>query len=241
MKKEFVTFYRLNSSEREIIDNNSEKQIKLLLQKNAELEERIKYLEAKINFYENKPKNIEPADTIAELYSRSYEKYENSERLFYNVGEVVKFGSYQWIVIEASKEKALLLCKKCVREIGLFEAILSAKVDSFLSKNLRYNSIREWLNEGFYYAFKTEEKEKIIKTKIDESDDYFFILSKDELYNAVNNLDINLFRFLEDELWWLRNSENEKELCIVNNDKIEISNFGLRYGIRPAVYIKNQK
>lgn len=230
-----ITFYKLNDEEKRSFksETDSEKQIKLLLAKNAELEEKIKYLEQKISFYETS-RNIE----IHENKPKNY----TPERLFYNIGEVVKFGNYQWIVIDVSKEKALLLCKRCVKETNLFELTLSAKWDSSLSKKWKNSSIKKWLNDGFYYAFKNEEKEKIVKTNIDDSDNYFFILSRDELYNAINNLEINLFRFLEDKLWWLRTSENEKELYIVNNDSIEfIGSLGLRCGIRPAVYIKNQE
>lgn len=203
-----ITFYKLNDEEK-----NS-------LKKDSPLETEIKFYETNknIKIYKNQPENYTP---------------KSPERLLYNIGDVVKFGNYRWIVIEASEEKALLLCKRCVKEISLFESILSSK--------WKTSNINKWLNDGFYYAFKNIEKEKIIKAQIDETENYFFILNKNELYTAVNNLDINLFRFLEDELWWLRNSENEKDLYIVNNDKVEIHTFGLRCGIRPTVYIKNQK
>lgn len=214
-----LTFYKLNDEEKNVLKEDSplEKELKLLLQKNAELKEKVKYLEEKIKIYEKKIN----ANTL------------------YKVKDIIKFGKYEWTVIEATDENALLLCNTCVLDRG-FEN------HSSFSLNWENCTIRYWLNNNFYASFDYADRKKIIGTKHENVTDNFFLLSREEYKKARENG--NALRFFIDAdtaihgNWWLRTSgKGKNSFFVVNNFGVTESFYSFRNGVRPAVYIKNKR
>lgn len=233
---EILTFYKLNDTEKNACKYEfpQEKEIKLLLEKNAELNK-------KLENYENKIDTLEKENKY--LYSR-ISKLENQiaeiNRL-YKVKDIVRFGNYEWTVIESNDEKALLLCNTCVIDRRFEKDTFVLGVLSWKNCTIRY-----WLNNNFYASFSNSDRKKILETKHDDITDSFFLLSCEEYKKARENG--NPLRFFIDSDtaihgdWWLRTSgKGKNNFFVVNNSGVTEAFYSLKNGVRPAVYVKNKR
>lgn len=231
-----LTFYELNDTEKNVFKYESpqEKEIKSLLEKNAELKKKLKNYENKIDILEKEN----------EYLHSCVEKLENQiaeiNRL-YKVKDIVKFGNYEWTVIESNDEKALLLCNTCV-----IDRKFEKDTFSLSALNWKNCTIRYWLNNNFYASFSFSDKKKILETEHDDVTDNFFLLSREEYKKARENG--NALRFFIDADtavhgdWWLRTSgKGKNNFFVVNNSGVTESFYSLKNGVRPSVYVKNKR
>lgn len=137
-------------------------------------------------------------------------------------GDPVEFGTYeqnnpgvkdpiQWIVIDADDEKLLLLSEKCLD---------CKKYDDNTNKGgsitWEQSSIRSWLNDEFYTdAFSAEEKDRIILSEVDNSDNT----------SAVDG------QITLDRVFFLSIGESEKYLLRSNKLNIYIRAYATNYAV----------
>ena len=168
------------------------------------------------------------------------------------VGDVVGFGDYDWIVLERKDNQILLLA-----ETNLNQWVYHTE---YVNVTWEKCDLRKWLNDEFYNEFIDEDKEVICKTKITTpgnpefllrfggkpTEDYFFLLSVQE----ARKLDPKILSL--DKKWWLRTPGMYMDLAAYVRENGEISTVGEQVtcerceneddreglGIRPAVYIK---
>lgn len=177
--------------------------------------------------------------------------------------ETMTFGPYEWLILDRSEDRVLLLSKEAV-SVQPFEANESRKnadITYFIS------SLREWLNLIFINEFSEAEKRLIIPTDLADMDaevsqdknkskDLFFPLSKDEVLKLMpleNERIIDVVKLSELSkapiLWWLRSHTTE----IVAGYSLKLGDavwpgsgiiagaaFSIKGAVRPAVWIKTQ-
>ena len=135
------------------------------------------------DFQDAPAKVIECQQAVKESEIREHKEYLEQIRVA-KPGDVIRFGSYEWGVIEINGNKKKLLSKKGVAKMPYHEpggVITWEKC-----------TLRKWLNEEFYNQFSDEEKQMIILTHninwdvllgwYDPSKDYFDI--KDYVRNG---------------------------------------------------------
>jgi hypothetical protein len=128
----------------------------------------------------------------------------------YKIGDIVRFGPYDWRVLAVEDEEALLITKDCLPDYQRYHSE---------SKSITWADcdLRKWLNREFYYSFDAE-KRRIVRKHVDNPDnktyntkahkivgDYIFCLSIDEARKYfVNDTDrVAQYRGNAD-WWWLR-------------------------------------
>ena len=143
------------------------------------------------------------------------------------VGDIVKFGSFYWLVLEVNDNKVLLISKDVLEERRYHDGGTVTWADS---------EIRQYLNGQFLESFTAAERNKIEETRIRNADnpwygtpggrnttDHIFLLSLDEVvryFGDSGQLENPVNRFwLDDQFndariarstggraswWWLR-------------------------------------
>jgi hypothetical protein len=163
-------------------------------------------------------------------------------------GSLIHFGGVFWRVLEVHDNKALIIS----------EDIIERRTYHTIREEItwEHSSMRQFLNDEFYNSFSSEEQERIVETKIINSDnsdfgtaggndttDSIFLLSIDEAYTyfADNALRIALNANGETNWWWLRSPGDGSNLAayigfnggIGYNDGVTDGN-----GVRPAMWIE---
>ena len=160
------------------------------------------------------------------------------------IGDTVRFGRYDWIVVEMHDDVVLLLCKGYVGKAQYTYTHKMGKPDTWEECGLR-----KWLNERFYHQFSTAEKRMICKTGLynpdnpeskmkggNPTEDYIFIMSFQEAGRLPKDwMDAN------GECWMLRSpGGNADNVALVYyGERISLGGdfvFSDRY-IRPAMYL----
>ncbi|MDR0197277.1 MAG: DUF6273 domain-containing protein, partial [Oscillospiraceae bacterium] len=164
-------------------------------------------------------------------------------------GDIIKFGGYDWRVLDVKDGKALIITDKIIET--------RAYNEKFTDVTWEICDLRAYLNGEFYNSFGKSDKARVVKTKISnkdnrqfgapggkDTDDYIFLLSIDEAkeyfsdfaagvaYDSKGNL----------HLWWLR-SPGAVNICaaIVDSGSGFVIDAG-RYvyldgGVRPAMWL----
>ena len=155
------------------------------------------------------------------------------------IGDVIRFGSYDWFVYARENNVISLLCKD------------SVKTGTYHSSNTKMTwencDLRKWLNSEFYDQFSSEEKKLIVKTHLKNpwnlpfftrggrpTDDYVFLLSIKE----AQKIDPSMLKL--DTIWWLRSPGYEQNRAadvltkgiIVRKGSLLLHQF---HAIRPAI------
>ncbi len=169
-----------------------------------------------------------------------------------SVGDVVVFGDIRWYVTAKTETSCTLLTEKPVIKLPF-------NVPRYHCSNTwDQSTLREWLNEKFYYTFTEEERALISLTHNsnppsakfgtpggEDTDDYIFLLSVDE----ANALDSQVRKAgywydMNDQWWWLRSpGANESYIAYVGTKKNVVDPSGdvagNTYGaVRPALNLR---
>ncbi|MBO5319388.1 MAG: toll/interleukin-1 receptor domain-containing protein [Ruminococcus sp.] len=186
----------------------------------------------------------EAKNAFADLggYKDSSEYLDKKEFVPYaEVGEIVKFGDYEWYVINKTDNGVQLLCENAVCK--------KAYNEEYEDVTWENCTLREWLNNDFYNKFSEEEKAMIVKTKLsnpensehgtdggNNTEDYIYLLSIDEA------------KALSEEIretgswWWLRSPGSFQDCAAGVSSDGSLRTFGVNVdnenGVRPALNLK---
>ena len=154
------------------------------------------------------------------------------------VGDIVKFGKYDWYVINKTDSEVTLLCKEKVNN-KMFN-------DNYSADGWKGCTLRDWLNTEFLNEFSNDEKNDIADTtcitdknglNVETTDKVFLldIVEADKL-----NADIRSSGFA----WWLRSSgDNDYRAALVSSEGKILENGVLvdnSNPVRPAINIKRK-
>lgn len=78
------------------------------------------------------------------------------------IGDVIRFGNYDWVVVDLETDKAFLLSKEI-----LFQQVFHL---SYCDITWEHCSLREYLNTTFYNSFDEVDKTRIVKTLVVNED-----------------------------------------------------------------------
>ena len=170
---------------------------------------------------------------------------EKSEMIpYHDVGETVKFGQYEWYIIEKTDDRCTLLCKDIVEK-----RVYNDKITDITWEKC---TLRKWLNEDFYNGFTDDEKTMIAKTKCEnkhnseyftnggnDTEDYVFLLSIDEAESVDESVRA------VGSLWWLRSpgyTQHSAALVGIDGSLDLTGHFVIiEDGVRPALNLKISK
>lgn len=141
------------------------------------------------------------------------------EDVGYKLGSIVTLGTFnnhslQWDVIAEEEGNILLLCRESFNEVAYDEV--------YTDTTWKISDIRDWCNDFYENAFTYEEKNKIIRSVLQNLDcdgdkgmteDYVFALSYDEAIRFLPNLTQEArdnMRKTETDAFWLRTIKNKK-------------------------------
>jgi len=172
-------------------------------------------------------------------------------------GRIIEFGGYNWIVLEESDGKALILSETVLEDMAYYS------VSDFVTWEV--SDIRAYLINTFYECFSEEDKSRIIQTHVinndnpeygsvggDDTDDRIFLLSVEEAekYFADDAARTAYYANGEAASWWLRTPGYSNETVdygsiyavkVTVNGEIKMNGtdvdqvaFG---GVRPAMWI----
>jgi biopolymer transport protein ExbD len=169
-------------------------------------------------------------------------------------GETIKFGTYkqndlEWLVLAIENGKALLITKDAISQ----QPYNTQRIEV----TWKTSSIRGWLKGAFYDNFSGEEKQRIVSTLMDNSDnqefgtlggnqttDEVFLLSIDQA-NKYFVDDISRTASFNGETcyWWLRSPGEEPSKAANVFDGGFVNSVGYIVdktdgGVRPAMWIK---
>jgi len=108
------------------------------------------------------------------------------------VGDVIEFGGYKWLVLDVQDGKALILTEDVID--------VRAYNDNWYDVTWEDCSLRAWLNNEFYDSFSNAEKRRISETSIENygnpwyntygsaaTTDHIFLLSLDEVLKYLGD------------------------------------------------------
>ena len=157
------------------------------------------------------------------------------------IGEIIRFGNYDWYVIAINGNLITLLCKKIINHSAYN---VQEKKAAWVNC-----SLRKWLNEVFYNTFSDNEKEKIVKTQctnngnnefgttgIKDTEDYVYLLSISEARALTPQIRVS------GDGWWLRSSggtQNTAASVRINGDVNTYGyNVNTKNGVRPVITVR---
>jgi hypothetical protein len=174
-------------------------------------------------------------------------------------GDTIDFGGYDWIVLEVSDGKALLLSEKILE----YRAYHDEKVDITWAQS----DMRAYLNGEFYDSFAASDRARIAETRIvnndnpsyetpggDDTNDRIFLLSIEEANTYFDNLSARAAYSAvesprgvsagEASWWWLRSPGNISDYAAgigaggyVDVNGYNVDNFYGGGGVRPALWL----
>ena len=190
------------------IEKNSDKLVKeiKIVPQVSEKTDKVKE-EIKINNTEkvkNKPINETKADKFPQIKNAK-------------VGDIIRFGKYEWLVLEKTTDTVLIITKDIVCHKGYNKE----------RKGITWENctLRSWLNNEFYNEFTAEEKAMIVNTYVENNDnpkyrtkggndttDKVFLLSIEEVNKYFKDDEARIaytndVKYQQDggkRSWWLR-------------------------------------
>jgi len=155
-----------------------------------------------------------------------------------SVGETVKYGNYEWIVVQKNDNQVQLVTRNIVSDHLYYD----------YSDGLTYadSEARRWLNSDFYNdSFTSAEKELIAETSLEEGcNDKVFLLAPDEAQLFFPSYADRILTYEDGTKgwWWLRSDTNEKGTAYYFNATGDLTSpshsvhteFG---GMRPSIWI----
>ena len=165
------------------------------------------------------------------------------------VSDTVRFGKYEWYVIDKWSNYCTLLCKDVVAEKP-YKMFYDDKNESdWVATRWENSTLREWLNNDFYNEFNDDEKNRIELTQCINSNNYktgtdggndtedkIYLLSLDE----VEMLDANIRKC--SKWWWLRSPGEWQDYAAgvhwFGRIHYNGSCIDIELGVRPAITIK---
>lgn len=194
------------------------------------------------NHIYNKAVDLIKQENYIEAYEslKQVDKYKDSQELMQSIeseylsekvnslapNDTFTLGSYdnheiEWIVMSKTNNGVLLLCKNSITN--------KAYNDEYKAVTWKNCTLRNWLNSDFYNgAFSEHEKKFIKKTfvqtniscfgysnSVETSEDYVFILSKDEFdkYNSDVTVGWTCYDFNGNKVgWWVRTYDDRGSL-----------------------------
>jgi len=188
-------------------------------------------------------------------------------RLSAGVGEIIQFGGFSWLVLEAQKNKILVLSKNAIE--------LRPYNKKFIDTTWETGTLRQYLNDDFYNKFNENEKLHILETKVQNNKnpwfntkkgntttDKIFLLSLGEVVKYFGDSGLlsnrpgdarriddqyNTARTADDgdgadSWWWLRSPGfYGLNAAYVNTGGwiyVDGNNVNLYGGVRPAMWLK---
>ncbi|MCL2637403.1 MAG: DUF6273 domain-containing protein [Oscillospiraceae bacterium] len=105
------------------------------------------------------------------------------------VGNIIPFGDYDWLILDVQDGKALIITENII-EMRAF----SHEYEMYISVGWEESDLRAYLNDEFYNSFNESDREKIVRVTNDNPDNpwlvalsendtenYIFLLSLDEV------------------------------------------------------------
>ena len=205
-----------------------------------------------VSLYENS--NYQDAYVLFEQLgsykdSKEYMKKYDMVITLSEVGDEVKFGKYQWYIIEKNDNGIKLLCKDVVgKRVYNSETTKKAYKSEAINMTWENCDLRKWLNNNFYNEFTDEEKSMIADTTCynndnaisdtngsNDTNDKVFLLSVDE----ANELSKEIRAC--GTWWWLRSPVSGQDYAAKVNSDGDVRAYGdfVNYvpGVRPAITI----
>ena len=177
----------------------------------------------------------------------------------YEVGAMVRYGRYDWLVLAIRDSSALLITKDCVSD-GEYHYY---KKGGGAPVTWEQSMLRKWLNKDFYNSFNEIEKKNIQSTAVQNEGspnygtsggnatvDKIFLLSLAEAQIYFNSDSERVATSAgnqgwlpgDDYYWWLRSPGNKQASAVCVDNKGHINSEGLLaggniLGVRPAMWI----
>jgi len=163
-----------------------------------------------------------------------------NDKQFPIVDSIIRFGKYDWRVLDVQGDKALILSDRIIETRKYHEKLEPVTWE--------LSSIRRYLNEEFYNAFNQDEQAKIVPLKIynyenpwfatdsgGDTTDYIFLLSVDGVVKyfgdsrQLRSRNANTKYFIDDHFngarravdtdgnaisWWLRTAGNNTNFAV---------------------------
>ncbi len=139
-----------------------------------------------------------------------------------NKNEIIKFGNFEWKVLEVKENNALLITKEII-ELRWYHS-------SFETITWSDSEIRRYLNNEFYNLFSPQEKEKINLVELknldnpwfgtnggEDTHDKIFLLSLDEVCKYFGNSKHKLLN-KDNQKWLISDENNENRKAKYNNE-----------------------
>lgn len=176
------------------------------------------------------------------------------------VGGIVSFGGYEWLVLDVQEGRALVMSEKVLEQRPYNEEYASVTWETC--------SLRKYLNGDFLDKFSDEDKARIVETTIINNDiigradggnatnDKIFILSSNEVKRYFGDGGLGILKKFSDDTkgetiyvdvlgwWWLRSPSYTTNLgaMLYRADKDYVDATGMIVedycGIRPAMWLK---
>ncbi|MDR3345241.1 MAG: DUF6273 domain-containing protein [Oscillospiraceae bacterium] len=181
----------------------------------------------------------------------------------YKVGNIVKFGEYDWQVLDVQDGKALLITKNIIEQL--------AYNTEYADVTWAICSLRSYLNGTFYNSFSSTDRARIASTTLSNPDnpwsgndggndtqDKIFLLSFEELFRYFGNGNVPsqpAFPYTDDydnfriakfdnsaSRWWLRSPGLDPYIAAGVDgdgivDLIGRTVYDSSSGVRPALWL----
>jgi hypothetical protein len=153
-------------------------------------------------------------------------------------GEVIKFGDYDWRVLEVDGDRALLLSDKVLEERSYHNTMTNITWAT--------SDIREYLNDEFFNSFSATDKARIAQVTNtnpdnpwfgtaggEDTDDYIFLLSLDEVVRYFGDSG-QLANGNPDNPWGIDDQFNAARIvrCIVSSCWCHSETYGHQWWLR---------
>jgi|GEM_PF-1191057 len=159
-----------------------------------------------------------------ETQTRSGERTPATEKaVSAEVGDIIKFGGYDWLVLDKQSDKALIISENVLEKREYNEEYKSVITWETCT-------LRAYLNGDFYNSFSESDKKKIIKTKNknpdnqwyntdggNDTEDYIFLLSLDEVVKYFGDSG-QLKNRPSKESYSIDDQYNEKRIAYFNGE-----------------------
>jgi hypothetical protein len=161
----------------------------------------------------------------------------------YSPGNIVRFGRYDWRILDIQEGKALLLCDKIIAKKPFNEILENTSWQSC--------SLQKYLNGEFYASFTQSEKSRISKEKIfllsiEETAKYlgdsnrlkYSKFAVDDRYNETRKAADSSGSFV---WWWLRSQGEDPDfaayVCTAGVLRLQGVLVNISGGVRPALWL----
>ena len=163
----------------------------------------------------------------------------------YSIGSTIRFGSFDWLVLDVQDGKALIITKDII-EMQPFNSIITAV-------GWEDCTLRKYLNGAFFNRFSADERSKGVQTNESGVNDFVFLLSLEEAQRYFPDNDARRARDNGEYCGWFLRSRgyDDVHVSIVYSDgsvdydgSHGVGNDGCNFvdssviGVRPAMWIK---